>query len=480
MQRTPTIAPPETPTPLPFLPPPAIVREHLQPTYSEAFGCIGSACEDNCCGGWSVPIDQATYEKYRSHPALKQVVSELVVLNTASPSITDYARMPLTTNGECGFLEEDRLCGIQKHLGAEMLSITCATYPRAVQTIAGEQEAALNLSCPEAARIVLLHPSLLSATPWPLRLPHAYASLWQDDGAYLRQGEIRLVVRDFALTVLSDRRYPLWQRLYLLGPMVRRLKLLAGNHPLADWCEANPTLVAHVLADSARTAAGQRLQPMMNALAAQPADQLLLVMEILRMRLAEPPNPPRFIECIQDFELGLHTTTARSEQEILDAFATGERYFHALLEEHPQLIENYLLNHVFKNSFPFGRKPRHAAALSRPAPDPESEHTLLCVLATLVQTLLVGIAAHHGQNFGLPHVVKLVQSVARAIEHGTTFPQRLAEYVQQRGPDAILIRSAIMPASQPSSSPAPAHPLPSAGYRPQSFPSPSLPAHSAP
>jgi lysine-N-methylase len=480
MART-TITPePASPTPLPSTHPPQIAREHLQPTYSEAFRCIASACEDTCCRGWSVPVDQASYEKYRSDPALKPFVGNLIVLNAVTPSTSDYARMPLTMTGNCGFLDEQHLCGIQKHLGEAMLPVTCATYPRAIQSPSGEPEIALNLSCPEAARLVLLNPALLNSVPWPLRLPRAYATIWQDDGAHLRPGEIRLLVRDFVLTLLGDRRYPLWQRLYLLGPVVRRLKALAGGQALAGWCEANPAVTAHILADSARTAAGLRLRPVMADLAAQPADQLQIVSEILRMRLAEPPTSQRFIECIQDFELGLQTNTARNEQEVLDAYANGLVFFNALVEQQPQLIENYLLNHVFKNSFPFGRQPLRFTAVPSAPPDPESEHTLLCVLATLAQTMLVGIAAHYREDFGLHHVVKLIQSLARAIEHGTTFPARLAEYVQQRGPDAILIRSAILPAPPANPSPSPAHPRPAPAYLPQTFPSPSLPAHPAP
>jgi lysine-N-methylase len=468
------------PAPAQTIRPSGPAREHLHPTYSAAFQCISSACEDNCCRGWSVPIDQATYEKYRSHPVMKPFVGSLIVLNTASPSSNDYARMPLTNTGNCGFLDENRLCAIHKRLGPEMLSVTCATYPRALQTNAGDTETSLNLSCPEAARIVLLNPSLLGPTPWPLRLARAYAAIWQDDGANLRPGEIRLVVRDFVLTLLSDRRYPLWQRLYLIGPMVRRLKALAGAETLADWCEANPATTAHVLADSARTAAGLRLRPVMDALEAQPADRLQLVSEILRLRLAEPPTSPRFIECIHDFEQGLRTTTARSEQEILEAYAAGEGFFHRLLDEQPQIIENYVINHVFKNSFPFGRRSLRFALLPNSEPDPEAEHTFLCVLAALAQTMLIGMAAHYREEFGLPHVVKLVQSLARAIEHGTTFPARLAEYVQQRGPDAILIRANLIPAEPINSPPAPARPLPWPAYLPQTCPSPSLPAHSLP
>jgi lysine-N-methylase len=451
------------PTPLPIAPPLHSKREHLHPTYSNAFRCIASACEDTCCRGWSVPIDQATYEKYRTHEALKSVVGSLIVLNTNAPSVSDYAR----------FLDDQHLCSIHTQLGPDMLSVTCATYPRAIQPTAANPDAALNLSCPEAARLVLLDPMLLGPTPWPLRLPRAYAAIWQDDGTRAQPGEIRLNIRDFVLTLLSDRRYPIWQRLYLLGPMVRRLKTLAGATPLTDSCEANPRLVAHILADSARTAAGQRLQSVMDDLAAQPSDQLQLVTEILRLRLAEPPTPPRFIECIQEFELGLRTTTAHTEQEILHSYARGQFFLNALLEQHPQLIENYLLNHVFKNSFPFGRQPLRPGLVPSSPSDPENEHTLLCVLATLAQTLLIGMAAHHREAFNITHVVKLIQSLAKAIEHGTTFPARLAEYVQQRGLDAILVKSSKSATSTTSA----AHRQPSPAYLPRTNPSPSLPAH---
>ena len=41
----------------------------IRPTYAESFRCIGADCEDTCCQGWSVPIDQVTYEKYQDFPA---------------------------------------------------------------------------------------------------------------------------------------------------------------------------------------------------------------------------------------------------------------------------------------------------------------------------------------------------------------------------------------------------------------------------
>ena len=454
-----------------------VLGEHISPAYAENFKCIASACEDTCCRGWSVPIDQASYERYRSHVVLSPFVGKLITINTNAASSSDYARMPLTSDGACGFMDEQRLCAIQKSFGADLLSVTCATYPRAILGRSSEPEIALNLSCPEAARTVLLDPSLLASGS--LGSHHGlkgtqitYDVHWLNEGKALEPGEIRLAIRDFVLTLLSDRRYPLWQRLYLLGPLIRRLQVLAAGASLGDWCEANPVLVLHALADSAANAAGQRLRFMMNEIEQQPGDRLQLVTEILRLRLAEPPTPPRFTECIRDFELGLRTNSAQTEEEILGAYAEGQQILERLLKEQPQLIENYLLNHVFKNNFPFGRQRLRPLSQKVKPTQPEDEHVLLCVLAMVAQTLLIGMAAHYGSTFGISHVVKLIQSLAKAIEHGTTFPATLADFVQKRGIDAILIRSA-KPAT---SAPLPSYPQPSPVYLPRMNPSHQIPA----
>src|SRR5450756_2469886 len=72
----PAILPPVGPE-WPILPPaeqpewtPFPEREYTRPSYSGHFQCIASACEDTCCKGWAVPIDQKTHEKYESMACL--------------------------------------------------------------------------------------------------------------------------------------------------------------------------------------------------------------------------------------------------------------------------------------------------------------------------------------------------------------------------------------------------------------------------
>jgi lysine-N-methylase len=106
---------------------------------------------------------------------------------------------------------------------------------------------------------------------------------------------------------------------------------------------------------------------------------------------------------------------------VLEAYAEGDkRYYRPLMARHPHLGENYLINYVFKNSYPFGRQSRQAVPDSTKGSDAESEYLLLCAHATLAETQLIGMAAHHHEAFDLVHVVKLVQSLAKAIEHSKT------------------------------------------------------------
>jgi lysine-N-methylase len=414
-----------------------VPREFARPHYSERFQCIASACEDTCCQGWGVPIDQATFEKYRATDLLKPHIGTLIVLNSQEPTRTDYARMPLTNTGFCGFLDSERMCGIQKKLGAEMLSETCAVYPRSISAQGGQVEQALNLSCPEAARIALLEPHLLSGDAWSKRGLARYEGVRDWANKPLRSEDACLAVRQYCLLVLTDRSYPLWQRLYLLGILVRRLEVLAGDAPVTSWCEAHPAAVETLLSDSARVAGTGVVRAAMEEIEGHPAEQLQFVAAVLRLRIPGPPIPPRFIQCVQEFEAGLGCNTS-DEAGILAAYAQGfEQYYRPLMDANPHLLENYLINHIFKNHYPFGRHKEKTT--------PEAEHLALTVHVATAQALLIGIANYQRQAFGVGHVVKLVQSLAKTMEHSKQYLEQIGEFVAEKSLNnlrgvALLVR----------------------------------------
>ena len=140
-----------------------VTDEHiLVPDYLRKFHCIGSNCEDTCCIGWGVDIDQATWRRYQAsqHKTLSPLFERVVVRQTNPNAYDDqaYAIINMLPNGWCPFLQQDKLCLIQKELGDEALSFTCTKYPRYYNLFGEQLECGLNVSCPEAARLVLLHP----------------------------------------------------------------------------------------------------------------------------------------------------------------------------------------------------------------------------------------------------------------------------------------------------------------------------------
>jgi lysine-N-methylase len=143
----------------------------------------------------------------------------------ASAAAGVFARIRMNDSNQCPMLSEARLCRIQAELGEGLLSHACATYPRIVLATGCEEERALTLSCPEAARLVLLTPDLLgigiSAQP---DLPAV-----EEDAATAGEGGAGALppyfwtMREVVLALIQNRAYPLWQRLFLLGVLCRRL-----------------------------------------------------------------------------------------------------------------------------------------------------------------------------------------------------------------------------------------------------------------
>ncbi len=75
---------------------------------------------------------------------------------------SDYRRIKLQPNGRCPLQNDDKTCHVHCQHGEQLLSNTCKTYPRLFTFQANRFEASLTLSCPEAARQILLNPSAMT------------------------------------------------------------------------------------------------------------------------------------------------------------------------------------------------------------------------------------------------------------------------------------------------------------------------------
>ena len=119
----------------------------------DQFRCLAGACPDSCCKEWEVLVDDASAARYLSLAGeLGNVLREKLKQDENGEyylSITDR---------RCPMWRADGLCEIQAQLGHDALCQTCRDFPRLRHDYGDFVELGLELSCPEAARLILTTP----------------------------------------------------------------------------------------------------------------------------------------------------------------------------------------------------------------------------------------------------------------------------------------------------------------------------------
>ncbi len=123
------------------------------PQYYNQFSCIASACPDSCCKDWAVDVDPEAAARYLALPGDLGDRLRAVLRDEG-----DGAYMEIE-NGRCPMWRDDGLCRIQAQLGHEALCHVCRTFPRLRHDYGSFAELGLELSCPEAARLILTAPA---------------------------------------------------------------------------------------------------------------------------------------------------------------------------------------------------------------------------------------------------------------------------------------------------------------------------------
>jgi lysine-N-methylase len=192
--------------------------------YMTRFRCIGASCEASCCaGGWQIAVDREHFEKTKkrmqdSTAERQEFDAKLKPVKGPARSGAHYALVVLQNNGTCSFFDADGLCSLHKRFGEDVLSDTCALYPRSPAISGKRRELTGMTSCPEVARQLLLHadameldevpPSTFSRTNVHKQLPERPVQ------PYLRYHD---ELRSLVLQLLSEVQYPLRSRLFFVA-----------------------------------------------------------------------------------------------------------------------------------------------------------------------------------------------------------------------------------------------------------------------
>lgn len=402
------------------------------PDYYPKFTCTGSKCEDTCCSGWwNVSVDFDTYQKYQQNkqPELAPLFKLAISKNTlpSADKKNNYGMLKMKPDGECFFLQEDKLCAIHNHMGAQGLSDTCRLYPRYLNQFGSQRENALGISCPEAARLVLLNPQpmqFIKIAPEPAIDDKPFTSYrfpLQDAG----DPEQIAVLNDFRIiiiAILQFREISLGARVMLLGFLLEEVNGIAFSEDFAHASELLPTLESFI----GMLSRPAQLEAQFAQIDPNIPRKLEVVTKLIEQSLTDRASV-RFQECLHAAAEGL----VAGKDSATDGAMSGrykqsyDAFYRPFFHDKEYIFENYLVNQVITRLFPFTR----GAYL-------DLYRELVCNLS-VIQVLLVGMAAKHkGLNEEL--VIQLFQTFARNSNHNRSHLDNLIASLRADAQDSFV------------------------------------------
>lgn len=258
--------------------------------YVTRFRCIGPDCEDTCCQGWRVPVDEEHFVKLRSRMSQQRATRDEFKNGhernrEEGRSGWNHAWIRLGRDGACPYLTGTRMCSVQERFGAEYLGDTCAVYPRTMASAGARSEVWGSFSCPEMARLGLLADDameIVDADPAMFPRPRPRGAL--PGGAaepYLAYFDD---IRGAVLRLLVPRRFPLSTRLVLVSWLAREV------HPFfragAEGFDERRLAAVMAMVDSPQAQEGWDHE--LQGYTSNGRFATTLVVELLRQRLADP------------------------------------------------------------------------------------------------------------------------------------------------------------------------------------------------
>lgn len=375
----------------------------LAPLYTERFACIGQACEDTCCAGWRVTIDKKTFNAYRksTNPHLVDRLGNNIKRLRSHSSDEKYAQMDLDNKTGACLMIEDQLCSIQKELGEDKLSNTCFSYPRVSSEFGGIHQQALLLSCPEAARLALLADDAMSFIQLEITVrPEIIEKQKPVRGLSIDQmNEIRF----FCIQLLKKPELLLWQKLTFLGLFCETLTEALRN--------GGQSRVSRIIESVEALISNKEFSELFENMQPQYEVQAMTFSLLWKTKingicsLVDKAVYNSVVKGIGfDFETG-----QIEESRLIDQYKKGVLQLPKALKDTPFFLENYLLNEMFRDNFPFGQN------------SPYDQYLELITRFGIVRFMLASQCATETELPSIKVLTQTVQSFCKRYQHDGQF-----------------------------------------------------------
>lgn len=381
----------------------------IMPGYIQDFRCIASKCEETCCAGWYIAIDEATYKKYKKVkvPEMKRRLEKELVVKKAQ-AVGTYAAKIKLKNNRCAFLAKDNLCDIYTQLGESYLSETCKMYPRNTNQIGDRLELSLALSCPEAARQILLREEPIVFKEETLdNVPIVGAHLKINLKEPKHFEDFLIPIRQIILEVLQNKQLTFrekWQCLEVIMRKLNEYKLGQDIKKLRPFLKAMQNK-AYLNYKTVTLSLGSK-QLLSSVGAAR------LFEALTKLREAKKWPSVRYTSCYEK----LIESIGDSFDE--KAYKQGEKIYETdFLQHFSYILENYFVNYVYERLVPLNQK------------TPLESFEEMTLYLALLKLHLIGELIINKQ-LQKEEVVTCIQSFTRVFDHNELYMQQIKKYIK--------------------------------------------------
>ncbi|MGG7078483.1 flagellin lysine-N-methylase [Clostridium sardiniense] len=384
------------------------------PKYLKEFECIGGKCEDSCCIGWDIDIDKTTFRQYYKvkDKEMKKLFQKNVHNNEycQSPDV-DYGKVKLKGDKRCPFLDEDNYCIIYSNLGEEYLSNVCTSFPRILNKIDGYYEMSLDVSCPEAARILLSKEEGIEFEESEEILgKHIISSEIDTKSKEFKDSPMKYLkeIRDLSIKIIKNRKFDLNKRLYILGEFINELE-----EELKYNYKDVPKFIKEYDIDSVN----------------DPYDKdefsYLLQVDFFKktmkyLNILDEVDSVYFKECTNEVMNGFNfeeDNISKYSDVYIKAF---EDYSEEFINKNSYIFENYLVNFMYNYMFPFSE-----------TQSVFDGYIMLLMRYSFIRFYLVGMYLNNKEE-SKEDVIKFIQVFSKSIGHHRNYLVNLLKYIKEK------------------------------------------------
>ncbi len=368
----------------------------FMPQYMNEFKCIGSKCIDTCCAGWDINIDEDTYRLYKNSTGkLKELVEGKFIENNNSDSYLNKANMLLKPGNKCPFLNENLLCDIHGNIGEEKLCVTCKRYPRVYNIVDNVYELSGLPSCIEVCNLGLRSKEKIEFIECEKDIDIDSIEIRRIIDTEAFEGSDSILqyfwdIRVTSINIIQNRHVNLEERFRLLKAFYNGIEKALKEYDF----EEIEDLIELISEEDYSTLEREDFNETHNE----------FYYELASEKLLSNIKSERLKKIVTTYKLNLQNI------ENISRVIRENKKLQERIEELEYVLENYIVNNIFKDLIPFNKGEELLVSL---------ENLINRYRVIKAYSLVLSIEKEENLNEEL--LIEIIQSLSKDIEHNKVY-----------------------------------------------------------